>query len=76
LTNTEVGRNYPAEKLLAEFDAVVLCTGATQPRDLPIEGRPLKGVHYAMEFLHANTKSCSMAIRTEVLSPPIARTSW
>ena len=39
-----------------EFDAVVLCTGATKPRDLPIEGRELKGVHFAMEFLHANTQ--------------------
>ena len=57
LTNTEVGRNYPAENLRSDFDAVVLCTGATKPRDLPIEGRPLKGVHFAMEFLHANTKS-------------------
>jgi glutamate synthase (NADPH/NADH) small chain len=57
VTNTEVGVNYPAEKLLKEFDAIVLCTGATKPRDLPIEGRSLKGVHFAMEFLHANTKS-------------------
>ena len=57
VTNTEVGKNYPAEKLLKDFDAVVLCTGATKPRDLPIEGRQLKGVHFAMEFLHANTKS-------------------
>ena len=57
LTNTEVGRNYPAEKLRSEFDAVVLCTGATKPRDLPIEGRNLKGVHFAMEFLHGNTKA-------------------
>src|SRR6201996_7225600 len=56
-TETEVGKNYPAENLLREFDAVVLCTGATKPRDLPIEGRNLKGVHFAMEFLHANTKS-------------------
>ena len=56
-TNTEVGKNYPADKLLNEFDAVVLCTGATKPRDLPIEGRQLEGVHFAMEFLHANTKS-------------------
>jgi glutamate synthase (NADPH/NADH) small chain len=55
--NTEVGRNYPAENLLREFDAVVLCTGATKPRDLPIEGRALKGVHFAMEFLQANTKA-------------------
>jgi len=57
LTNTEVGINYPASKLLKEFDAIVLCTGATKPRDLPIEGRNLKGVHFAMEFLHHNTRS-------------------
>jgi glutamate synthase (NADPH) small chain len=57
LTNTEVGKDYPAEKLLKEFDAVILCTGATKPRDLPIEGRNLKGIHFAMEFLHANTKA-------------------
>ncbi len=55
--NTEVGKNYPAEKLLKEFDATILTTGATKPRDLPIEGRDLKGVHFAMEFLTANTKS-------------------
>src|SRR5882724_946598 len=55
--NTDVGKNYPAEKLLKEFDAVVLATGATKPRDLPIEGRPLKGIHFAMDFLTANTKS-------------------
>ncbi len=54
--NTEVGKNYPAEKLLKEFDATALCGGATKPRDLPIEGRPLKGVHFAMEFLQGNTK--------------------
>jgi glutamate synthase (NADPH/NADH) small chain len=55
--NTEVGKDLPAEQLLQEFDAVVLCTGATKPRDLPIEGRQLKGIHFAMEFLTANTKS-------------------
>jgi glutamate synthase (NADPH/NADH) small chain len=54
--NTEVGKNYPAENLLREFDAVILCTGATKPRDLPVEGRNLKGVHFAMEFLHSHTK--------------------
>jgi glutamate synthase (NADPH/NADH) small chain len=56
-TNTEVGEDYPAANLRREFDAVVLCTGATKPRDLPIEGRNLKGIHFAMEFLHGNTKS-------------------
>ncbi len=55
--NTEIGKNYPAEKLQKEFDAVILATGATQPRDLPIEGRPLKGIHFAMEFLTANTRN-------------------
>ena len=57
VTNTEVGKDYPSKKLLAEFDAVVLCGGATKPRDLPIEGRKLKGIHFAMEFLHQNTKT-------------------
>lgn len=56
VTNTEIGKDIPAEKLLKESDAVVLAGGATKPRDLPIEGRNLKGVHFAMEFLHANTK--------------------
>ena len=55
--NTEIGKNYPARKLLDEFHATVLCTGATKPRDLPIQGRQLHGVHFAMEFLTANTKS-------------------
>ena len=55
--NMEVGKNLPAEKLLKDFDAVILATGATKPRDLPIPGRELKGVHFAMEFLTANTKN-------------------
>jgi glutamate synthase (NADPH/NADH) small chain len=57
VTNCEVGKDYPADKLRQEFDAVVLCGGATQARDLPIAGRDLKGIYMAMEFLHANTKS-------------------
>ena len=56
-TNTEVGKDIPAKQLMDEFDAIVLCTGATKGRDLPIEGRNLKGIHFAMEFLHHNTKS-------------------
>jgi glutamate synthase (NADPH/NADH) small chain len=55
VTHTEVGKDYAAEKLLKEFDAVALCGGATKPRDLPVEGRELKGIHFAMDFLHANT---------------------
>ncbi|MFQ5681743.1 MAG: glutamate synthase subunit beta [Candidatus Binatia bacterium] len=57
VTNTAVGVHIPATKLREEFDAVILCCGATKPRDLPIPGRDLKGIHFAMEFLHANTKS-------------------
>ena len=56
--NTTVGSNdYPTAKLQQEFDAIVLTTGATVPRDLPIEGRGLKGIHVAMDFLTANTKA-------------------
>jgi glutamate synthase (NADPH/NADH) small chain len=57
VTNTEVGTDYPAHKLKSDFDAVVLAGGATKPRDLPIEGRDLKGIHFAMDFLHANTQN-------------------
>lgn len=57
ICNTEVGKDLPTETLLKDFDAVVLCVGATKPRDLPIEGRDLKGIHFAMEFLTANTQS-------------------
>jgi len=48
--------NLAAEKLLAEFDAVVLSGGAEVPRDLPITGRDLAGVHFAMEFLPLQNK--------------------
>lgn len=57
ICNVEVGKDLTAKQLMKEFDAVVLATGATKPRDLPIEGRQLKGVHFAMEFLHGNTKA-------------------
>ena len=56
VVNTEIGTDLPAQKLVDDFDAVILCCGATKPRDLPIEGRNLKGIHMAMEFLHGNTK--------------------
>ncbi len=57
VTNTAIGVDIPATQLQQDFDAVVLCSGATKPRDLPAAGRDLKGIHFAMEFLHANTKS-------------------
>jgi glutamate synthase (NADPH/NADH) small chain len=49
--NIEVGRDVAAQQLAAEYDAVVLAGGAEQPRDLPVPGRELAGVHFAMEFL-------------------------
>src|ERR1022692_913735 len=57
ITNCEVGVNYTATQLFDEFDAIVLCGGATKPRDLPMPGRELKGIHFAMDFLTQNTRS-------------------
>ncbi len=57
VTGTAIGRDLPAERLKAEFDAIVLCGGATAARDLQVEGRELDGIQLAMEFLHRNTKS-------------------
>ena len=55
-TGVEIGKTLPAKQLLDEFDSVVLCCGATKPRDLPIEGRELNNIRFAMEFLGPNTK--------------------
>jgi len=55
--NANVGDNYEAQMMRRDFDAIVLCTGATQPRDLPIEGRALQGVHYAMDYLTGATQA-------------------
>ncbi len=55
-TNTEIGVDLSPEKLLLEYDAVVLCIGSQVPRDLKIEGRELNGIHFAMDFLSAVNK--------------------
>ena len=55
--NAEVGDNYEAQMMRRDFDAVVLCTGATVPRDLPVEGRALQGVHFAMDYLTDATRA-------------------
>lgn len=57
ITNTEIGKDISTEVLIEEFDAVVLCNGATKARGLSVEGNDLKGVHFAVDFLKANTKS-------------------
>ena len=55
-TNVDIGVDIPAKSLLNTFDAVVLTGGAELPRDLEIPGRKLDGVHFAMDFLRANSK--------------------
>jgi glutamate synthase (NADPH/NADH) small chain len=56
LPGTEVGRDISGPELRTRCDAVVLCCGATKPRDLPIPGRELGGIHQAMEYLTVNTR--------------------
>jgi glutamate synthase (NADPH/NADH) small chain len=58
-TSVNVGYDITAEELDEEFDAIVMCTGAGVPRDLPIPGRELKGIHFAMEFLTQQNKRVS-----------------
>jgi glutamate synthase (NADPH/NADH) small chain len=55
----DVGVNVPADKLVKDHDAVVLTGGAEKPRDLPIPGRELKGIHFAMEFLPQQNRRVS-----------------
>jgi glutamate synthase (NADPH/NADH) small chain len=56
-TGVTVGKDVAAAALVKDFDAVVLATGATVPRDLGVEGRELAGVHFAMDYLVANTRA-------------------
>ncbi len=56
-TNVEAGKDYPADRLKQEFDAIVLCAGSTRPRDLAVPNRQLAGIHFAMDFLRSNTRS-------------------
>jgi len=57
--NVNVGVDISKEELFAEFDAVLLAVGAEQPRDLPVEGRDLEGVYFAMDFLTQQNKKVS-----------------
>jgi glutamate synthase (NADPH/NADH) small chain len=57
--NSHVGTEMPAESLLQDYDAVVLAGGAEKPRDIPIPGRELKGIHFAMEFLPQQNRRIS-----------------
>ncbi|MEI8344732.1 MAG: glutamate synthase subunit beta [Candidatus Omnitrophota bacterium] len=55
VTGADVGRTVSAKKIYKSHDALLLCGGATQPRDLPVEGRSQRGIYYAMEYLQAST---------------------
>ncbi|TWI59020.1 glutamate synthase small subunit [Halalkalibacter nanhaiisediminis] len=57
ITNTEIGKDITAEELKSQYDSVILCTGAQKQRDLVIEGREAKGIHFAMDYLTTSTKS-------------------
>jgi glutamate synthase (NADPH/NADH) small chain len=58
VANAHVGVNLPAGKLTERYDAILLCGGSEQPRDLKIPGRELKGIHFAMEFLPQQNRRC------------------
>jgi glutamate synthase (NADPH/NADH) small chain len=64
--DAHVGVNLPADKLVTEHDAVVLAGGAEKPRDLPIPGRELKGIHFAMDFLPQQNRRVSGEAQGEV----------
>ena len=55
-TGVEIGRDLPMASLMAEYDAVVLAGGAEAPRDLPVPGRDLAGIHFAMDYLVQSNK--------------------
>ncbi len=58
-TNVNIGYTITGDKLRAEFDAILLAGGAENPRDLPVPGRELKGIHFAMEFLPQQNQRCA-----------------
>ena len=70
VTSTEIGKDISSKQLLDDFDAVILCCGATKPRDLPIEGREFSNIRFAMEFLGPNTRSSGTSVRASPKSSP------
>ncbi|MBZ5628744.1 MAG: glutamate synthase subunit beta [Acidobacteriia bacterium] len=71
MTKAHVGHNVPVEDLRREFHALLLCGGAESPRDLPVPGRQLNGIHFAMEFLPQQNRRCEgdvVPTREEILA--------
>ena len=57
VTDTDIGKNVKADKILKEFDRVILTCGASNPRDIKVPGREAKGIYFAVDFLTSTTKS-------------------
>jgi len=69
----DVGGSVDGRELLDRFDAVVLATGARVPRDLPIEGRQLEGIHFAMEYLYQRNRAIARERGPQpAIPPPVA----
>ena len=66
-----VGQDYPAQKLLKDFDAVCLAGGSRVPRDLKIEGRELSGIHFAMDYLIQSNRRVSGENQTRIGKIPM-----
>jgi glutamate synthase (NADPH/NADH) small chain len=69
-TNANVGGNVPVDHLRRDFDAVVLAIGSTRPRDLPVPGRELKGIHFAMDYLTLQNRRCEAGHEPAERQPP------
>ncbi|MCC7237776.1 MAG: glutamate synthase subunit beta [Bryobacterales bacterium] len=68
-TRAHVGGNVPVKDLLSEYDALLLAGGAEAPRDLPVPGRELKGIHFAMEFLpQQNKRNSGDTVENQILA--------
>ena len=68
-TNVHVGHAIPGEELREDFNAILLAGGAEQPRDLPVPGRKLKGIHFAMEFLpQQNRRGAGDQVANQILA--------
>ena len=68
-TNVNAGHTITGDELRAKFDAILLAGGAENPRDLPVPGRELKGIHFAMEFLPQQNKRCAGdAVSNQILA--------
>ena len=66
VTNAHIGVTIPGKKIVEENDAVLLATGSEKPRDLPVAGRELKGIHFAMDFLPQQNRRVAGFSATEV----------